>query len=289
MNGILSALFEKYYGQKNSEAKSHITLRVQKALSDKDSMLYTDAKRLEQLLSNLIENAIKFTNEGFVEFGYHVIEEKSAIELYVKDSGIGIPKAALREIFMSFRQIDGSDTRQYGGTGLGLTITHRLTEILGGNIRVESKENEGTCFYVQFPFRLELDDELNRDNCYNWSGKKILIVDDQRNNFAYFKTALEHTRAEIFWAKNGVEAVSLCKSVNVDVVLMDIQMPVMNGYEATKKIKHQNAAIPIIGQTAFIEKENKNKAMAAGCDDYLVKPVKTKTLLDSIHKQFSIN
>ncbi|WP_321515575.1 cache domain-containing protein [Marinifilum fragile] len=289
LNGILTVLFEKFYDLKNNINKSHITLQVQKALSDKDALLFTDAKRLEQLLSNVLDNAIKFTNEGSVEFGYQTIENESAIEIYVKDTGIGIPESALKDIFMSFRQIDGSDTRQYGGTGLGLTITHRLTEVLGGKIRVESKENEGTCFYIQFPFNLENEDKLYKENLYNWSGKKILIVDDQRNNFTYFKTALEHTHAQIFWAKNGVEAISLCESVKVDIVLMDIQMPVMNGYEATKRIKHRNARIPIIGQTAFVEKENKTKAIAAGCDDYIVKPVKTKTLLDSINKQFSIN
>lgn len=289
LNGILTVLFEKFYDLKNNINKSHITLQVQKALSDKDALLFTDAKRLEQLLSNVLDNAIKFTNEGSVEFGYQTIENESVIEIYVKDTGIGIPESALKDIFMSFRQIDGSDTRQYGGTGLGLTITHRLTEVLGGKIRVESKENEGTCFYIQFPFSLEKEDKLYKENLYNWSGKKILIVDDQRNNFTYFKTALEHTHAQIFWAKNGAEAISLCESVKVDIVLMDIQMPVMNGYEATKRIKHRNARIPIIGQTAFVEKDNKTKAIAAGCDDYIVKPVKTKTLLDSINKQFSIN
>ncbi|WP_321279003.1 cache domain-containing protein [Marinifilum fragile] len=289
LNGILTVLFEKFYDLKNNINKSHITLQVQKALSDKDALLFTDAKRLEQLLSNVLDNAIKFTNEGSVEFGYQTIENESAIEIYVKDTGIGIPESALKDIFMSFRQIDGSDTRQYGGTGLGLTITHRLTEVLGGKIRVESKENEGTCFYIQFPFNLENEDKLYKENLYNWSGKKILIVDDQRNNFTYFRTALEHTHAQIFWAKNGIEAISLCESVKVDIVLMDIQMPVMNGYEATKRIKHRNARIPIIGQTAFVEKDNKTKAIAAGCDDYIVKPVKTKTLLDSINKQFSIN
>lgn len=289
LNGILTVLFEKFYGLKNSINKSHITLQVQKALSDKDALLFTDAKRLEQLLSNILDNAVKFTNEGSIEFGYQTIENESAIEIYVKDTGIGIPENALKDIFMSFRQIDGSDTRQYGGTGLGLTISHRLTEVLGGKIRVESMENEGTCFYIQFPFSLEKEDELQKENHYNWSGKKILIVDDQRNNFTYFKTAIEHTQAQIFWAKNGIEAISLCESVKVDIVLMDIQMPVMNGYEATKRIKNRNAAIPIIGQTAFVEKENKTKAFAAGCDDYIVKPVKTKTLLDSINKQFSIN
>lgn len=289
LNGILTVLFEKFYDLKNNINKSHITLQVQKALSDKDALLFTDAKRLEQLLSNVLDNAIKFTNEGSVEFGYQTIENESAIEIYVRDTGIGIPESVLKDIFMSFRQIDGSDTRQYGGTGLGLTITHRLTEVLGGKIRVESKENEGTCFYIQFPFNLENEDKLYKENLYNWSGKKILIVDDQRNNFTYFRTALEHTHAQIFWAKNGIEAISLCESVKVDIVLMDIQMPVMNGYEATKRIKHRNARIPIIGQTAFVEKDNKTKAIAAGCDDYIVKPVKTKTLLDSINKQFSIN
>jgi len=290
LNGILSVLYEKFYTYKNERNKANLTLKIQKALSDKDSVIYTDARRLEQLLSNLIENAIKFTNEGSVEFGYHLNDCAYSIEIYVKDTGIGIPKQSLENIFQSFRQIDGSDTRQYGGTGLGLTISHRLAELLGGEIRVESKENKGTCFYITLPYKTNSNQsDLNRQINYNWFGKKILIVDDIKNNFTYFKSSLEGTNAEIIWAKNGAEAVSICESKNVDVILMDMQMPVMNGYEATKKIKTRDASIPIIGQTAFIQQEDKKKVIAAGCDDYITKPIKSKLLLDSISKQISVN
>ena len=118
---------------------------------------------------------------------------------------------------------------------------------------------------------------------------KILIVDDEKNNYAYFKATLEKTKAELLWAQNGLEAISMCESINIDIVLMDIQMPVMNGYEATQKIKLLNSRIPIIGQTAYIRQEYKKKVIAAGCDDYLSKPIKSQKILESINKQFTVN
>ena len=291
INNILSVLYEKFYSHKNSNNKAHIILKVQKALNDEDSVIYTDPHRLEQLLSSIIDNAIKFTNEGSVEYGYH-LKDDSMIEFFVKDTGIGIPKSSIDDIFQSFRQIDGSDTRQYGGTGLGLTISNRLAEILGGEISVESEENVGTCFYVKLPYEksIQLNSQKEAiDINYDWEGKKILIVDDEKNNYAYFKATLEKTKAELLWAQNGLEAISMCESINIDIVLMDIQMPVMNGYEATQKIKLLNSRIPIIGQTAYIRQEYKKKVIAAGCDDYLSKPIKSQKLLESINKQFTVN
>nr|WP_320120304.1 cache domain-containing protein [uncultured Marinifilum sp.] len=152
INSILSTLYDRFNKQKNESNKSHLNLTIHKSLSNKDSVIYTDARRLEQLLANLIDNAIKFTDKGSVEIGYQLNKSKSEIELYVKDTGIGIPDKYANNIFQSFRQIDGSDTRKYSGTGLGLTISHRLSKILGGEIRLESKENKGTCFYVSLPY-----------------------------------------------------------------------------------------------------------------------------------------
>ncbi len=151
INMILASLYEKYYSYKKTNRKEHLILQVQKALNDEESMIFTDARRLEQLLSNLIENAIKFTKTGIVEFGY-LLKGKSNIEFFIKDTGIGIPEKSLKDIFQSFRQIDDSDARRYSGTGLGLTISYRLTEILGGNIRVESEQNKGTCFFISLPY-----------------------------------------------------------------------------------------------------------------------------------------
>lgn len=292
INSILSNLYEKYYYHKNQHNKEHLTLKVQKTLNDEDSIINTDPKRLEQLLSNLIENAIKFTNDGFVEFGYRLTNSNN-IEFFVKDTGIGIPKSAIEDIFHSFRQIDGSDTRQYSGTGLGLTISHRLAEILGGKISVESEENAGTCFYISLPYKHNssenpIEEEIEEEKI-NWRGKNILVVDDDKTNYSFFKATLENTKADVIWAKNGAEAVEICHQNPVDLVLMDIQMPIMNGYEATKEIKSFNTNIPIIGQTAYFQKEYKQKVIAAGCDDFLTKPIKTKILLKSIAKQFTTN
>ncbi len=292
VNIILSELYEKYYIYKNQNKKSHLTLKIQKTLNDDDSIIYTDSQRLEQLLSNIIENAIKFTNEGCVEIGYRLID-KTKVEIYVKDTGIGIPKQSIEHIFQSFRQMDGSDTRQYSGTGLGLTISNRLAEILGGDIRVESEENVGTCFFITLPYnfnnsKIKIIEAVEKEE-HNWAGKNILVVDDEKNNFSFFKASLARTKAEILWAKNGSEAVVICQANAIDLILMDIQMPIMNGYDATKEIKLFNPRIPIIGQTAFFQKEYKQKVLAAGCDDYLAKPIKTNKLLDSIEKQLSKN
>ncbi|PKQ61751.1 hypothetical protein BZG02_15140 [Labilibaculum filiforme] len=287
VNTVLSELYEKYYLYKNNNQKSHLILKIQKSLNDEDSIIYTDPNRLEQLLSNLIENAIKFTNDGFIEFGYY-LKDENKIEFFVSDTGIGIPKQSLENVFQSFRQMDGSDTRQYSGTGLGLTISSRLAEILGGSIRVESEEQKGTCFYVNLPYnrdtsKIEIAENIEKIT-YDWKGKSILIVDDERNNFSYFKASLAKTNAELLWAKNGSEAVEICQSIAIDLVLMDIQMPIMNGYDATREIKAFNSQIPIIGQTAFFQKEYKQKVIASGCDDYLSKPIKMSKLLDSIEK-----
>ncbi|MFA9372452.1 MAG: cache domain-containing protein [Labilibaculum antarcticum] len=292
VNILLSELYEKFYALKNKNNKAHLILRIQKALSDEDSIIYTDPRRLEQLLSNIVDNAIKFTKEGFVEIGYHLIDQNK-IEFFVKDTGIGISNQSIDHIFKSFRQMDGSDTRQYSGTGLGLTISNRLAEILGGNIRVESEENVGTCFFITLPYNTDKSKiekiEVVEKQDYNWTGKSILVVDDEKNNFTFFKASLAKTKADILWAKNGSEAIAMCQSNAIDLILMDIQMPVMNGYDAMKEIKALYSRIPIIGQTAFFQKEYKQKVMAAGCDDYLIKPIKTCKLLDSIEKLISKN
>jgi PAS domain S-box-containing protein len=292
VNIILSELYEKYYNHKNKNNKAHLILKIQKTLSDEDSIIYTDPQRLKQLLSNVIDNAIKFTNEGFVELGYHLIDQNK-IEFFVKDTGIGIPKQSIEHIFKSFRQMDESDNRQYSGTGLGLTISNRLAEILDGNIRVESEENLGTCFFITLPYRRVKSQikkiEVIEKKDYNWAGKNILVVDDEKTNFSFFKASLAQTKADLLWAKNGIEAIAICQTTAIDLILMDIQMPVMNGYDATKEIKSFNSRIPIIGQTAFFQKEYKQKVLAAGCDDYLSKPIRITKLLDSIENQFSKN
>jgi PAS domain S-box-containing protein len=285
INQVLAVLYEKYYSHKNTFNRNNLILKVQKALSDQDSVIITDAKRLEQLLSNLIDNAIKFTEEGSVEFGYQ-LRDNNTLEFFVSDTGIGIPEDNLKDIFKTFRQVDGSDTRQYGGTGLGLTITHRLVEILGGTISIESTIRKGTSFYISLPYTKP---EKSESELYNWKDKKILIVDDEKNNFEFFKSSIAKTNATIFWAKNGLEAIDLCQSVEFDLILMDVQMPSMNGFDATKQIKSHNANITIIGQTAYNEQDYKQRMMNAGCDDYLTKPIHSGELLDSINRQFSIN
>jgi CheY-like chemotaxis protein len=221
--------------------------------------------------------------------------DKKTIQFYVKDTGIGIDEKHQKDIFKSFRQIDGSDTRKFGGTGLGLTITHRLVELFGGDIWVDSEINKGSCFHFTLPYGTAKKStpiiplEAIESESYNWGNKTILIVDDEKNNYTYFKAALNNTKARLLWAKDGEEAVQICQNETIDIILMDIQMPRMNGYEATREIKQMDNTIPIIGQTAYAQKEHKEKVLAAGCDDYLAKPIRSSVLLESISKHMVMN
>jgi len=238
-------------------------------------------------MNNLIDNAIKFTDKGFIEFGYNIIDE-NAIQFYVKDSGIGLPPDKLSIIFERFRQAEESSTKEYGGTGLGLTISRRLVELLGGSIWVESVIKEGSTFYFTLPFKIA-NGSLKRNPFYNsiskhnFEGKVILVAEDETSNFELVKATLSKTNAKILWVKNGTEAIDECKNnKNIDLVLMDIRMPIMNGYEATKRIKKFRPDIPIVSLTAYAMADDMEKSLEAGCDDYISKPIKPQGLIDKI-------
>ncbi len=287
INNILDNLFSQYDLDKKLKNKENIKLSVSKPLENNDCEILTDDIKLKQILTNLLSNAIKFTEKGEIEFGYHV--KKEFLEFYVKDTGIGISKDKHQIIFERFRQEDESQTRKFGGTGLGLAISKALSELLGGKIWIESKKNNGAAFIFNIPFRkIDSKNFYETDNKelvnYNWKNKKILIVEDTDFARQFLEEALEDTQVNIITAINGKEAIKKYHEIPApDLILMDIQLPDINGFDVTRQIKQYNPEIPIIAQTAYGMSGDKEKAITAGCDDYISKPIIIKELLNKIH------
>jgi len=265
-------------------------------------MIKTDPARLKQILINLLKNALKFTDKGSVKFGFtlnmvsepQVTERSRSTELkfFVIDTGIGIPKDKQKLIFDIFRQVEDTDTRKYGGTGIGLSISKKLSQLLGGDIWIESEKGRGSSFFFTIPMEQSIAVNTSITNGNDLKGNPkdniILVVEDDEPSFEFLKVILSKSGYKIIWALNGEEAVTICKeNMDIDLVLMDINMPVMNGYDATKAIKKLRPSLPIIAQTAYAVSGDREKAIAAGCDDYISKPIKNELLLDKIGKLFS--
>jgi CheY-like chemotaxis protein len=275
---VLYAFFELQIGDKA------IKLIASKPLSKSQSTIVTDRTRLRQVLTNLLNNAIKFTNKGHIKFGYQQINDY--LEFFVEDTGIGISEELHEKVFEPFRQADLEITNRYGGTGLGLTISRRLVELLGGKIRVESKPGYGSVFYFTLPvkqitFKNKVEEpKKSKKKSYDML---VLIVEDDEVNALFLETVLLKSNINTIRAVNGIEAVEICAVNNdINLVLMDIKLPLMNGYEATRRIKKTKPDLPIIAQTAYAMNEDREKAIEAGCDGYISKPIIVSELLKLI-------
>jgi PAS domain S-box-containing protein len=251
-----------------------------------DTVITTDENRLRQILMNLLNNALKFTEEGHIRFGFNVGDRNGMIEFFVEDSGIGIPESQIETIFKPFRQIQQSGSRIYGGTGLGLSICRGLLKLMGGTIQVESKPGKGSRFNFSIPRKhipgnmvKENDNSLNKDDIMQFEGKTVLVVEDDDMNYAFLHEVLSSTGMEIDRAINGAEAVEKAIKNKPGIIIMDIRLPIMSGLEATKKIREEKITVPIIAQTAYAMSEDKAKCLAAGCDDYVSKPIHKELLL----------
>lgn len=249
----------------------------------------TDASRFKQILINLLSNAIKFTHKGEVRFGYTI--EGGFLKFFVKDTGIGIDKQHYKLIFDRFMQVPHNKKKLYGGTGIGLSISQALVEKMGGTIWLESQLGKGTSFYFTLPNNHTLvskKEENENDTSVNvidsLKGKRILIVEDEDSNRQLLELFLDSAQPTILIAENGLDAVELIRQQDVDIILMDIKMPIMNGLEATNEIKKLRPSIPIIIQTAYAMANEREEAFKAGCDAYVAKPVKKNELLKIISK-----
>lgn len=261
------------------------------------SIINSDNTRISQILSNLLMNAFKYTETGEVVFGYEVFEdnEKPQVRFFVKDTGIGIPADKFTYIFERFRKVESHKTKLFRGNGLGLTISKKLSELIGGRITLESEVGVGSVFYLTIPLKVPnvaddiiLFEENIPEKEYFWDGKTILIVEDSETNFEFIKAILEDTNVEVLHASNGEEAVAFCRTFeNIDLVLMDIQLPKRDGIQATKDILEFRPTLPIIAQTAYVMPEDEERAREAGCVDYITKPISKGKLLLKIDSVLS--
>ena len=256
------------------------------------SEIKLDETRLRQILINLISNAIKFTSEGYVKIIVKQIikdNDRLDLELIVEDTGIGISQNNQAKIFEAFTQHDGQSTREYEGTGLGLTITKELTELLGGEIELESRLGEGSKFKLSFSgleFRKEKAGAAQKNKLKNIEFEKaeVLVVDDVESNRKFLKIKLENKGLEITEAKNGKEALNLFKDKDFDLIIMDLKMPVMDGYQALKELKNISYNKPVIAFTASATQKEKKKVKSAGFDSFITKPISSDKLYKNIKK-----
>jgi signal transduction histidine kinase/CheY-like chemotaxis protein len=294
LDDLVFDLYTFFNEIKFKQEKEHLALRILNINDDENNVLITDGNRVRQVLSNLINNSIKFTESGVVEFGYINNSEDRSIQFFVRDTGIGIPPDKIELIFEQFRQVEEGTTRKYGGTGIGLFISKHIVNLLGGKIWVESILGVGTSFFFTIPYESmqQKDDHRSIFHTskpkFNWKGKIIVIAEDVETNYLLLKSMLLDTNAQIIWAHDGEEVIEVCDiNPNVDIVLMDIQMPKINGYEATEIIKKKNRDIRIIAQTAYAMPNDNIKCLEAGCDDYISKPINSSLLLKKIDSHFS--
>ena len=256
-----------------------------------NASIYTDEARFVQIFSNLLNNSLKFTSKGTIEYGF-MPPENNLIKFFVKDTGTGISQEFKNIIFEPFRQVDDSYTRKFRGAGLGLAICMDLVKLLGGNIWFESEVGQGTTFYFTLP-KMEAEaapapapaapaaDWVSGN--FNWDGRTVLIVDDNEICLRYLEAILHNTGFKLLRAESGVKAVMMCKEdPSIDIVLMDIQMPGMNGMEATAEIKKLRKDLPVIAQTAHALSNDRQHILDAGCDEYIAKPIKKLDLLKII-------
>jgi len=273
--------------------KKGLNLLVRFDLPLKESIVKTDGEKLDAILTNMIKNAIKYTKKGSIEFGCE--KKDHYLEFFVKDTGDGINQQQKEIIFERFRQ--GSDliNKYNEGTGLGLSISKAYVEMLGGKIWVKSEEGSGSVFYFTIPFNPVLAEEIVPENIsYGLAEEKqskklnILVAEDDETSEMFISIAVKTYGNEFFKAKTGAEAVALCRKNNaINLVLMDIRMPGMDGYEATRQIRQFNKEVVIIAQTAYGLTGDREKAIEAGCNDYISKPISVTSLRELIHKHFN--
>jgi signal transduction histidine kinase/ActR/RegA family two-component response regulator len=281
--------------------KKGMQFSYKNVLSQKEAIVKTDHEKLYAILINLVKNAIKYSKNGSIEFGYtlkntdndSVLLSTSVLEFYVKDTGMGIPKNRQEAVFERFIQADITDKMAIQGAGLGLAIAKAYVEMLNGRMWLESEEGKGSIFYFAIPYITVNDENINKENdmnhCTNCNVKnlKILIAEDDETSEMLLSVFVKPFVHEILKVKTGKDAVTVCRNnPNLDLVLMDIKMPEMNGYEATKNIRQFNRDVIIIAQTAFGLTGDREKALVVGANDYLPKPIKQNELIALLEKYF---
>lgn len=289
INEKIEFIFEFF---KPQVKEKNMQFYCKKALSTQEAIIRTDGEKVYSILTNLVKNAVKYSVEGYIEIGYQ--KKEAILEFYVKDTGIGIPTNRQNDIFDRFIQVDSSDKKAFQGAGLGLSISKAYVEMLGGRMWVESKVGEGSTFYFTLPYNAESESTIELANFpalekkEQWVRKiKILIAEDNEASEILLSIIVKPYSNDILYAKTGREAVECCRAnPDLDLILMDIQMYDLNGYEATRQIRTFNKDVVIFAQTAFGLSGEKEKAIKEGCNEYLAKPINKVQLLSFLKTYF---
>jgi signal transduction histidine kinase len=277
-------LFFKDY--KTRLKKNKVNFQFHQSDDSSIAFVRTDKLKLKQVIINLVSNAFKFTETGSIECGYQL--ENGKLQFYVSDTGIGIPEDKFQFIFDRFSQLKHPTEQNIGGTGLGLAIVKGLVNLLGGTVWLESQPDKGTTFYFTIDYvpagPIIATQQVPEAVLKITTKKTILIVEDDFYNDEYLKEILTNVSSNIISVTHGLAAVKLVKEQKIDVILMDIQLPDITGYEATRLILQDNPSMKIIAQTAYAASSERQKALEAGCVDYISKPTKKDELLKMIEK-----
>ena len=288
LNDLMLEFYSTYKNQLENREKGHIQLKKDLGLDDQVSYIESDFLRIRQIMDNLLNNAIKFTDEGTIEFGYNLRDENTLI-FFVKDTGMGIPPDKQDLVFDRFRQVDETMNRGHEGTGLGLAITKSLIALLGGEIWVESKEGEGSIFYFTLPYKSQntakMEETGKSEAEYNWKSKTMLVVEDDPTSLEFLKEVLEPMGSELILKQSGEEGYQAFRNnTDIDLILMDIRLPDISGMEIIKRIRETNNQVKIIAQTAHAMGDDRSLCLQAGADDYIAKPIKIDNLLKMMNQ-----
>jgi len=286
INSIIDKSYSDIISKQEIMEKPKLTIDVNKDNNDPLFTVVSDPERIHQILSHLLNNALKFTETGSIEFGYKLVDN-NRIEFYVTDTGIGIAPEEHDIIFKKFGKSGNINTNKNRGSGLGLTLSKKLVELLNGSITFESTVDKGSTFKFIIPVEKEQKITITRPSVngdINWSAKTILIAEDTDSNYFFIEAFLERTHANLIWAQDGNEAVQLFKDNKIDLVLMDIMMPEKDGYDATREIRTIDSSVPVIAQTALALPDDEEKCYNAGCNYVLVKPINSEDLIATIKR-----
>jgi signal transduction histidine kinase/ligand-binding sensor domain-containing protein/CheY-like chemotaxis protein len=289
INKILNELYIEFSNL--TYENKDLIIRVDEDLFINALEINVDPYRLQQVLQNLLNNAIKFTEKGSIEFGYKINTSKNEIYYFVKDSGIGLDKNQQENIFSRFTKVEHNKQKMYRGAGLGLTISKNIIELMGGKIGVKSKIGEGSLFYFTLPINnLNFDEETKYESIrsksnYDWNSKKLLVAEDEDSNYRFLEMVVRETNIQLIRAKTGKQAIEILNQItDIDLILMDIKMPELDGIKAIIEIKKTNNKVPIIIQSAFSMPADRKLGIDAGANEFISKPISKDKLLYTMNQ-----
>lgn len=261
----------------------NLELRIEKKY-DPELEIFSDKEKLKTIISNILDNSIKFTSQGFIKFKISVIEDR--LNVSIADKGIGISKENLKRITEPFTQIELDYTRNFDGAGNGLALAQSYIKLLNGRLYINSALNQGTVVNFFVPVEVKNSEHKKQKNINTMKNKNILVAEDEHLNFIYIREVIKKLNMNVFHAKNGKEAIDILKNNNIDLVLMDLKMPVMDGYEAITEIKKINKEIPVIAQSAYNTDKDIKKINEHNFNDFISKPINYNILINTIKKYF---